>query len=115
MDELKNQIEELLRAYRDFRSMLGDRKNDGEGSINEVLEKKALLASQTFESMFEGKLANHPGVLSSLDFEHAVRTMIKWVIELLPQAESRGSYETLEKCSAQLRKLTSASGNNVDP
>jgi hypothetical protein len=112
VDELKIQIEELLRAYRDFRSMLGDRKNVCEDNIEKVLEKKAVLATQTFEAIFAEKLANRPDVLSSMDFEHAVRTMIEWVSELLPRTESRESHTTLETCSARLRELTTDSGNN---
>lgn len=88
-------------------------KDENEDSIAEVLKKKAFLATQTFEAMFAGKLANRPDVLSSLGFEDAVQTMIKWVSGLLPHTRSRESHKTLEACSARLGELTSDSRNGA--
>ncbi|KAF3031928.1 hypothetical protein E8E12_002110 [Didymella heteroderae] len=99
VDELKKQIEELLRAYRDFHSKHGsaDYKDDCEDSIGKALEKKAILAAETFKAMFTEKLANRPDVLSSLDFKHAVCTMVEWVSQLLPCTEVFAIRTLLEK------------------
>lgn len=108
-DELKKQIEELLQAYKEFNYTRGqeDRKSEDQESSDEILKKKADIATQTFEAVFSEKLALRPYVLSSLDFEHAVRTMIEWVLEILPPTEVRETHATLETCSARLGELTS--------
>lgn len=93
--------------------MRSNLKDENEDSIAEVLKKKAFLATQTFEAMFAGKLANRPDVLSSLGFEDAVQTMIKWVSGLLPHTRGRESHKTLEACSARLGELTSDSRNGA--
>ena len=113
MDELKRQFEELLRAYRDYQLSLRNSRGRDEGDENENdrirLQRTADLARDTFRASFRERLEQTPTVLSSMPFQHAVRTMVEWTSQLLPPQGRQESFSTVTACSSRLRELTSES------
>jgi hypothetical protein len=111
IDELKQQFEELLRAYRDFELLSKGSKNtveeDEDSGDRKMLQQKANLARETFEAGFGSKLEQRPTFLSSAAFEIAVGTMVKWASELLPHYSGHETFPSVEACSARLRELVS--------
>jgi hypothetical protein len=109
--ELKRQLEELLRAYRDFQLLPKAAKSTDEDeeseSLGKALERKADLATQTFRAIFREKLEKNPNVLSSMAFDRAIGLMVDWTSQLLPRTQGQQSFSTIEQCSSRLRELTS--------
>ncbi|EDU46388.1 conserved hypothetical protein [Pyrenophora tritici-repentis Pt-1C-BFP] len=116
LHELRRQFEELLRAHRDYQSLLKAPKSNGgdeEGeSGGKALRRKADLATQTFQAIFREKLHENPNALSSMEFDRAVGLMVDWASALLPRLQGQQSFGTIERCSARLRELTS---DSIDP
>jgi hypothetical protein len=124
MDELKQQFEELLRAYRDFQLLLDHRRDIDKDDVTDKepqLQEKAKLAIQTFSTCFGERLQKVPGVLSSTPFKLAVATMVEWASQLLPQRAERNIASTIEDCASWLQTyssqsdLSSVSGNSQAP
>lgn len=79
-----------------------------------LLQKKANLASETFIAGFKEKLEQMPTVLSSMPFEHAVGTMVKWLSQLIPRQAVQESFSSIEGCSSRLIELTSKSNDSTN-
>lgn len=119
MKELKKQIQELLRAYRDFQDLVPsgrDKKDDLEESKTSIetrLGDKAALATQTLEAMFPEALSKAPETLTSVEFKKAVKTMVIWASQVIPSSQGipsshvEESFETAELCSSRLGELSS--------
>jgi hypothetical protein len=111
IEELKTQFQELLRAYRDFKSLsnrVSSRHEDGKDDDDKgELKKKAILAEETFEASFRTRLASVPTLLSSMPFDEAIKTLTRWASLLLPRQKGKETFSTVAACSSRLRELAS--------
>ncbi|EED13693.1 conserved hypothetical protein [Talaromyces stipitatus ATCC 10500] len=115
VQELRTQFEQLLRVYREHKSMTVAEAGEDlrqETEAREDLRQKAELAKVTFQASFRRKLDDIPEVLSDLPYDQAVNTMMAWVPEVAPElgtrvGETREAFEDINECSNRLRILTS--------
>jgi len=111
LEELKQQFEELLRAYRDFDLFLTNQGNQDNGNKEhtENLKKRRELADATFRAAFQTRLDQMPTVLSTMPFDQAIDQMVSWASQQIPRHGSQEVFHTVDECSSRLRALTSAS------
>lgn len=106
LEELKTQFEDLLQAYREYKTLTS--RSDITAEERENLKKKADLASSTFTSSFRDRLTQSPRILLSLPFDHALDTMMDWASQILSQqGNTRNSFALIKQCSSRLNQLTS--------
>jgi hypothetical protein len=110
-EELKQQYDELLRAYRQnatsaTETMSADERDD--------LQKRADLAINTFRASFRRRLNENPSILLSTPLGDALDSMMTWVSQILAQqggnrrdSQSRETFRNAEQCSSRLKALTS--------
>jgi hypothetical protein len=108
-EALKTQFEELLKAYRDDQSLLGDMRTGDEDAkvYRDTLTRKASLALATFKTSFGDWLGKESSLLSTVPFDRAIEKMIKRVSQLLPSQAGPEPFSTIEACSIRLRELVS--------
>lgn len=108
LEELKQQYEDLVRAYQENKSPPPGTTQD---DLKE-LQLRAQLAEDTFKASFGDRLDQTPGVLA-LPVDCAVKIMLQWASALLPRNhddQSTGpqeSYDDVVTCSSRIRELTS--------
>jgi hypothetical protein len=106
LEEVKKQFEDLLQAYREYKSLTP--RSDITAEERENLKKKADLASSTFTSSFRDRLAQNPRILLSSPFDRTLNTMMDWASQILPrQGNMQTSFALIEQCSSRLNQLTS--------
>jgi hypothetical protein len=109
--ELRQQFDELLRAYRDKQSLPSSQSAQEEQNEDKEerkrLEKNADLAKDIFRESFGDRLERTPNILTSIPFEQAVGMMAEWASEVLLQRIDQVSFNTVKECSLRMRKLTS--------
>lgn len=82
MDKLRSQFEELLRGYRDYRSL---DSNDMLPEERQDLKKRADLATNTFQAAFRGQLSSNRNTLNSTPIPEAINTMMSWATQIMPR------------------------------
>jgi hypothetical protein len=109
---LSNQVEELLRAYRNYQVLLADSPQSQDIEADEErksLQSKARVAEDTFEAIFGDELKRFPIVLTTMPFELAMTTMISWISRVLPGQGGPENFRHIEAVSSRLRELSSKS------
>lgn len=109
--ELRQQYEQLLRAYRDHANPATE---DMLASDREDLERRAALAMSTFNASFRGRLDNNPDILLTIPLDEALDLMMNWVSQILTQegvnwrdGQLRETFRDVGQCSSRLKVLTS--------
>ncbi|KAI3320818.1 hypothetical protein HD806DRAFT_505075 [Xylariaceae sp. AK1471] len=102
-DEVKPQLENLLRDYRHFHL----NKDSFESHEVKDLEERANLARDTFQAMFGGLFVNQSTLLRDTESE-ALSTIQSWVRNFDPSVIPERRVDlSLKECSSILMRLTS--------
>ena len=116
---MSNQVEELLRACRDYQVLLADPSQSQDIEADEErksLQSKARIAEDTFKAIFGDELKRCPTVLTTMPFELAMTTMISWISRVLPGQGGLEKFHDIEALSSRLRELSSKSEDGpTDP
>ena len=116
---MSNQVEELLRACRDYQVLLADPSQSQDIEADEErksLQSKARIAEDTFKAIFGDELKRFPTVLTTMPFELAMTTMISWISRVLPGQGGLEKFHDIEALSSRLRELSSKSEDGpTDP
>ncbi|KAH7084158.1 hypothetical protein FB567DRAFT_528499 [Paraphoma chrysanthemicola] len=114
--EVEKQLGYLLKAYRDSQSLAKDRSDGGEDKMTDSekvrLEATSHLAMDIFQMSFRERLRENPEILLSMPFDHAVATMVGWVLQLRSQQADRNVFTTTEECQSWLDILSSETNSS---
>jgi hypothetical protein len=100
VDELKEQVDDLLQAYRRYHDNIDDMEDDGELAD---CEEGAQVAEDTFRAMFRGRFDDDEDWLRN----RRLSTLQRWARDLRPSRFEGQSTGTLSDCKALLMRLTS--------